>query len=146
MGVSPVLLKSHSKGGSTMFERASRMKYRFDTTKGMVSVEDLWDLPLTSGVDRPNLDDVARGLHKQLKTGDDVSFVIKEKKSDDTTQCKFDIVKHIIDVRIAENEAALKLKDIKDKKQQILGIIAQKENESLSQASIDDLKKMLESM
>lgn len=129
-----------------MFEKASRQKFRFDSPAGQLCTEDLWDLPLTSKANRANLDDIARGLHKQLKSGDDVSFVVKEKKSDEAVQLKFDIVKHVIDTRLAENEAAAKAQTIKEKKQQILSIIANKENEALSQASIDDLKKMLEAM
>ena len=30
-----------------MFEKAARLKLRFDTSKGLVTVEDLFDLPLT---------------------------------------------------------------------------------------------------
>ena len=31
-----------------MFEQAARLKLRFETSRGLLSVEDLWDLPLTS--------------------------------------------------------------------------------------------------
>jgi hypothetical protein len=31
-----------------IFEQATRAKIRFSTPVGMLSVEDLWDLPLTS--------------------------------------------------------------------------------------------------
>lgn len=129
-----------------MFEKASRQKIRFDSPKGMLTVEDLWDLPLSSGVGRANLDDIARALHKQTKSGDDVSFVVKERKSDETVQLKFDIVKHIIDVRLAENEANAKAQTLKEKKQYILGLIAQKELEADSAKSIEELKKIYETM
>ncbi len=29
-----------------MFEEASKLKLRFETTRGLVAVEDLWDIPL----------------------------------------------------------------------------------------------------
>ena len=85
-----------------MYEKALRMKLRFETPQGPLTVEDLWDLPLqTTRANRASLDDVARGLHLQLKSGADISFVDTAKKSDPTAQLKFDIAKHIIDVRLA---------------------------------------------
>lgn len=128
------------------FEQAARLKLRFSTAKGDLTVEDLWDLPLISTVNKPNLDDIARGLFGQLKSDANVSFVIPEQKSDSTTQLKFDVVKHIIDVRLAENAAAAAAKANREKRQLILSVIAQKENEQLLSASMDDLKKMLEAL
>jgi len=57
-----------------MFEKASRSKLRFMSTKGLLTVEDLWDIPLTSknGV---SLDDIAKSLHKQIKESEETSFV-----------------------------------------------------------------------
>ena len=129
-----------------MFMKASRLKLRFDSAVGKCSVEDLWDLPLTSTVGKPNLDDIARQLNKQMKNGDDVSFVIKEKKTDEITSLKFDIVKYIIDVRLGENAAAAAVKDLKDKKQQLLSLVAAKEVEALGSKSIDELKAMIGSL
>lgn len=129
-----------------MFEKASRLKLRFDTTKGQVTAEDLWDLPLTSTVGKANLDDVARALHKQLKSGDDVSFVDTAKKSDSIVQLKFDLVKYVIEVKLAENAARTQAAATADKKQRIMQILADRQDDSLKTASDDDLKKMLESM
>jgi len=126
-----------------MFEKAAKLKLRFDTTSGPLSVEDIWDLPLTSTKGKANLDDIARGLHKQLKSGDDVSFVVPTRKSDETIQLKFDLVKHVIDARLAENQAALLEKERADKKQRIMGIIAAKQDETLQGMSLDDLKKLM---
>ena len=126
-----------------MFEKATRLKLRFDTAAGLLSVEDLWDLPLTSTKGRANLDDIARGLNKQLKSGDDVSFVVTDRKSDETIQLKFDLVKHVIDVRLVENQAVLLQKERAEKKQRIMSIIADKQDESLKSMSLDDLKKLM---
>ena len=129
-----------------MFMKASRLKLRFDTPKGQLSVEDLWDLPLTSDTGKANLDDIARSIFKQLKATDDVSFVVKEQKSDEIVQLKMDIIKHIIDIRLVEKEAALLAKNNREKKQQILQIIAQKENEQLAGSSLDELKALAASL
>lgn len=128
-----------------MFEKASRAKIRFDASVGSLTVEDLWDLPLTSNK-RPNLDDIAKALFRQIKESDTESFVIKAKKADEITQLKFDIVRHVIDVRLQEIEESEKRKTASEKKQQILAIIAQKESEELRGTSLEELKKMAESL
>jgi hypothetical protein len=127
-----------------MFERATREKFRFETRTGLVSVEDLWDLPLTSHVGKPNLDDVARSLHKKLKSGDDVSFVETNRKSDDLTQAKFDLVRSIIETRLQENKEASEARGKSDRKQRLLALLAEKEDEGLRSKSADELRKMVE--
>lgn len=129
-----------------MFEEANRLKLRFDTPKGALTAEDLWDLPLTSTTGKANLDDIAKGLFRQLKDEENVSFVSPSKSKDKTVQMKFDIVKHIIDVRVAERNAAETARQNKEKKDMILGIIAQKENEKLTGASLEELRAMVESL
>lgn len=126
-----------------MFEKATRLKLRFDSSKGPLAAEDLWDLPLAQDPRRANLDDIAISLHRQLKNGEDVSFVDKEKKSDAIVQLKFDIVKHVIEVRLAERDLAATAKGNAEQKQKILGIIAEKEGESLKGKSLDELKAMV---
>jgi len=128
-----------------MFEKASRLKLRFSVANGNLSVEDLWELPLTH-LRHPNLDDIAKGLYREIKDSDIQSFVTETKASDGITQLKFDIVKHIIDVRKAEQAAAENAQANKVKKQQILALIAQKENEQMAGQSIEDLRKLAESL
>lgn len=126
-----------------MFEKASRIKLLFDTPKGMLTVSDLWDLPLTSQTGKTNLDDIARSLHSKLKNDSEVSFVVKDRKSDETVQLGFDIVKHIIDVKLAErDEAALKAENAA-KKQQIMALIANKKNDQLANMPLEELEKMV---
>jgi hypothetical protein len=130
-----------------MFEKSSRMKLRIDTPQGLISVEDLWDIPLTSKTGRANLDDIAKGLNKKLKEEGEVkSFVNKTEEVDESTQLMFDIAKHIIAVRLEENAAVNLAKANKDKKQQLLAIIALKEGEALAGKSLDELKKMVEDL
>ncbi len=129
-----------------MFEVATRKKLRLGTDKGDITIEDVWDLPLTSSNNRPNLDDIARGLHRQLKNDDNVSFGVKDRKSNPDIQLKFDLVKHIIDVKLAENESAAKERANKEQKQKILAIVAEKQDEGLKNMSVEDLLKMIDAL
>lgn len=127
-----------------MFEKAARRKLRFETAKGLLSVEDLWDLPLTGkGV---NLDAIAVALYAQLKNDLGVSFVNKTVSANDDVQLKFDIVKHIIDVRVEEANKATVARENAAKKQRILEILNQRQDDALRSASEDELRKMLETM
>lgn len=129
-----------------MFEKASRLKLRFPSPKGALTVEDLWDLPLTSSTGKANLDDLARTLHQQLESQKVGSFVTKAATADDRLQLQFNIVLRVIEVRLAENEAAAQREAARAKKQQIMEIIERKETEALSGASLDDLRAMLSSL
>jgi hypothetical protein len=129
-----------------IFEQATRAKIRFSTPVGMLSVEDLWDLPLTSTRARANLDDVARLLDAELKSTSSVSFVNDVSEVNAKTKLMFDVVIHVINTKIAEAKAAKSAADVREKKQKIMAIIERKQEESLSAASIDDLQQMLASL
>jgi hypothetical protein len=130
---------------TTIFEQAARLKLRFESSKGLLSAEDLWDLPLTS-VSKANLDDIARALFKQLQGTANVSFVNKEAKADAAVQLAFDVVKHVIDTRLVENAATALAQSNKEKKQRILAIIEGKEADALGASSIEDLRAMAASL
>lgn len=132
-----------------MFERAAREKFRFTTPQGMLTVEDLWDLPLTAraGSRVANLDDIAKELNKKVKATEEETFVPRRRKRADTVAAAMlEIVKHVITVKVEEEEAAETAKAAKDRKQLLLGLIAKKENEKLEQSSVDELRAMVEAL
>lgn len=130
-----------------MFEKATRLKVRFDSAQGKLSVEDLWDLPLTSKTNKANLDDVAKAVARSLKSSDnEESFVLKSTPSNNLDKLKLDIVKHVISVCLAENEASDTAAANRAKKQQILTIIANKQDGALAEKSIDELKALAETL
>ncbi len=130
-----------------MFEKAARLKLRFESSNGALSVEDLWDLPLTGGTaNKTNLDKIAMALSRQLKEEATESFVNKPPRPNGELQLKFDIVKHVIDVRMAEAEAAKNKADSKAKKDRIMEIIAKKQDAALENASTEELLKMVEAL
>lgn len=124
-----------------MFEQATRLKIRFETAKGALTVEDLWDLPLTSA-NRPNLNDIAKSLSRYLRENEE-DFVGTASKADTAAQLKFAIVKHVIGVRIAENEAAKTAADRRETKNRIMALIAEKQDENLRGKSLDELQAMV---
>lgn len=128
-----------------LFEKASKLKLRFASGKGLLSVEDLWDLPLTA-VSNTSLDSIAKGVNAQLKESETESFVISTPKADRILQLKLDILKHIIKIRLEELDVAKAAAFAKYKKQQIMAIIADKESETLKETSLDDLRKMLDEL
>lgn len=126
-----------------LFEATSRLKLRFDSKVGQLSVEDLWDLPLTSAT-KVNLDQIAVELNRQLK-GTEESFVSTGKKNA-VLEMKFELVKHIIGVRVAENQAKVDERNRAARKEQLEELIAQKKNEGLKAMSIEDLEAELRAL
>lgn len=124
---------------TNIFEYAVRNKVRFPF-KGMISVEDLWDLSLT------NLDSIYKTLNKQIKQSEEESLLDAKANVNTELEVQVAIIKHIVSVKLAEKEAAEKAYAKKEQKQKIMSIIAAKENEELQNSSIDDLKKMLDEL
>lgn len=126
-----------------MFEKVVRMKLRFDSPQGALSAEDLWDLPLTSTRGRANLNEVAKAIARQLKTEGEEDFVNPKSGADDILQLKLDTVKHVIQVRQAENEAERSATDRKEKKARLLELIARKQDQQLESKSMEELQEMV---
>jgi hypothetical protein len=125
-----------------MFEKASRLALRFSTPKGSLTVEDLWDLPLTSA-SGASLDNIAKGLNRQIKEATTESFVVKTSKADAELQLKFDIVKHVIEVRLAENEVAKNAAAKKAEKAKLLEVLSRKQDAALEQKTPEEIEQMI---
>lgn len=134
-----------SDNSVSIFEQASRRKLRFSTAIGLLSIEDLWTLDLTSARS-VSLDDVAKGLRRLLKETEDESFVVKASSRSTEVQLSFDIVKHIIDTRLAERDEAKTRADNRERKQKLQSLIAEKQDESLKAASVEELQAMVEAL
>ena len=124
---------------TNIFEYAVRNKVRFPF-KGMISVEDLWDLPLS------NLDSIYKILNKQVKQSEEESLLTTKINADKELEVQIAIVKHIVSVKLEEKEAMEKAAAKKAQKQKIMSIIATKEDEALRNSSVDDLRKMLDEL
>ena len=119
-----------------VFENATRGKYRF-SFKGSITVEDLWDLS------PQNLDTIYKALIKELKQEQEESLLSEKTKADTVLDEKISIIRYIVSVKLKEAEDKKNEKALKDQKQKILSIIADKEDSELKGKSIDELKNML---
>jgi len=128
-----------------MFEKASQMKLRFETKKGDLTTEELWDLPLTSknGV---SLDDIAKGINRSLRESSEESFVETPSKANSLLALKLDIVKHIIAKRLEATEEAKNAAAKKAEKEKLLTIKAAKQNKALEELSLEEIDKLLASL
>ena len=126
----------------SIFEHASKAKLRFQTVKGNLTVEQLWDLPLDKG--EVNLYQLATELlvDIQNKPEQALSFFKKTTSKNELAQLKFDIVKHIVTTKVAEIEdktnEAVKQSEIAE----LDRLIAAKEAEAKAGLSLDELKAM----
>lgn len=130
---------------TNLFEKATRQAIRFNTVKGDISVEDLWNLPLES-TKGPSLDSVAIACNRELKAVSEESFVKPRTTQNTDAQLKMDIVKYIIEVRQQENATARAAVERKAQKDKILRIMASKQDAALENSSIEDLQAMLEKL
>jgi hypothetical protein len=119
------------------FKEASRLKLRFSTERGLLSAEQLWDLPVTE------LDAVALNYEEQFRVSGKKSFLVKKSVKDKTIKLQFDIVLDVLTTKVEEMEAARDAKGIKEHNDKILNIIAEKQDEGLKNMSIKDLEKQL---
>ena len=119
------------------FKLASQLKLRFQTNKGLLSSEQLWDLTLSE------LDDLAVKFENDYKESGKKSFLVKRTNKDVVSKLKFDITLDILQTKVDESEAESKRLENKAHNAKILSLIAEKQNEELKTKSISDLKKLL---
>lgn len=122
-----------------IFERAVREKTRFNF-KGLISVEDLWDLSLE------NLDSIWVALETDLEKLPKKSLLETSTKQRNEIEFKQEIIKHIVETKKTEKLANEQSKANAAKKQMVLDIIEQKKNEDLKSMSLEELTKLAESL
>jgi hypothetical protein len=125
---------------TNIFEQASRLGLRFNSTKGTISTEDLWQLSLES------LDTLARGLNKELKESSEESFIQKRTTANRTLELRFEIVKHVIGVRLAEKEKRAKAAENATKRAELQELINKKHGLAREGKSIEELQAEMDAL
>lgn len=121
------------------FKEASKQKLRFQTSKGMLSTEQLWDLSQT------DLTNCIRNAKKTLKKNDDdeLGFLDEVSTVDKVEQLRFDVLKEVYLTKKEESAAARTAKETKEHNQKILELIQGKKEGELQNKSIAELEAML---
>lgn len=118
------------------YKLASREKLRFQTPKGLLSVEQLWDLSITE------LDALAVSLDNEYKESGKKSFIVKSSAKDKTAKLKFDIVLDVLSTKVDEKTAVAEAAADREHNKKIDALIAEKQDESLKGKSIAQLERM----
>ena len=134
---------------TTTIFTALEQKWRFPSKRGPLTIEDLFDLPLTKN-NGLNLDTVAIEINKQLqeKQGS-TSFVestVEKSAEINKLDTMLEIVKTIIKQRQDEHEYKLNKAALDSKRKELQRLINQKQNEALASLSVDELQQQLDAL
>ena len=128
-----------------IYKKASKKKLRFNTNRGVLSVEMLWDLPkeeIRELVIKAR--EAAKKSSGQMSDAE-LSFLDAPKAKATDDELRFEILKDIYLTKKNAEEKALKKAEIKANNKKVLELIARKQDEALEKKSIKELEKMLES-
>lgn len=123
-----------------MFEQALRKKYRYESDRGFLTTEQLWDLPLEE------LDSIAQKLSRECEEKGSKSFIKKGTALSADLAHKLEVVVHIINVKMREIEEAEGAEIRRQKIRRIEEIIQSKKDEELQSKSLDELIEMVEEL
>lgn len=119
-----------------LFKIANKKKYRFNY-KGVISVEDLWDLSVEE------LDKIYKSLKSMQKNASEESLLQTVSKEDKELLNKIEIIKIVVTDKLAAKERAQKAASQRAQNQRILEIMADKQDAALKEKSIEELQSML---
>jgi hypothetical protein len=129
-----------------MFEKATREAFRYPSAKGLITTEQLWELPLQSKT-AFDLDNVARVLNREIKAQGEESFV------DDTgnkvaqgLKERLAVVVHIINVKKTENAAAAAAATKRAERARLVELLHVRKEQDLMNKSPAEIQAMIDAL
>ena len=122
-----------------LFIKATKKNYQFPF-RGMINVIDLWELSVQS------LDLVFKSLNADYKKSEEESLLSTQTKESEELSEKIDIVKYIVNEKLAEKKAKEDAKKNREMKQRLLEIKAKRQDAALEGLSDAELDKMIQAM
>lgn len=127
------------KTTGNLFEIATRAKYRF-VYKGVITTEDLWDLDVVQ------LNDIFKFLKSEQRKATEDSLLAQPTPEDAVLENKIAIIRHIVSTKLDEARQADNAKELRDKRQKLMAIMAEKQDAALRAKTPEELQKMLDEM
>jgi hypothetical protein len=124
---------------TNIFEKATRNKFRFNF-RGLISVEDLWDLSVTQ------LDSIFKTLNAVKKTQSEDSLLDTPTKADTVVNAKIKIIKYIVAIKQAEAEVRKTASDRAAQRQKLMAILADKQDEETKSKSAAEVEAMIKEL
>ena len=129
-----------------IFKQATKLKLRFSSVRGDLTIEDLWDLPLTSKSNL-SLDGVGKPIQKALRESDEDSLVdVPTTSKNELNSLRLAIIKEIISVKQEENLIKQNQAAIESQKALLKQALASKKVDEINSLSVEEIKKRLASM
>jgi len=122
-----------------IFEQAIRLKVRFEY-KGLIGVEDLWDLSLEA------LDSIYKSLVKSVRQSKEEGLLHTKKREDEVLDLKIEVVKTVFVEKQKEAAERKSLVAKHQKKERLKEILEQKQNQDLLSLSTEDIKKLIDEL
>lgn len=119
------------------FKEASKLKLKFQTNKGLLTTEQLWDLTVVE------LDVLAVELDDKYKNSKSKSFIERRSSKNAGIKLQFDIVYEVLVTKQEEEAAATQAKEDKEHNKRIIELIAEKKDGELKTKSIKELEAMM---
>lgn len=128
-----------------MYKKAIQLKLRVNTFRGLLSVEQLWDLP------KEEIGELAKRTRKHIAdekgvSGDsELDFLKPAAQQEETSdELTFRILKDIYMTKRAEEDKAHRRTAARENNRKILELIARKQDQELENKSIEELEAMLQ--
>ena len=129
-----------------IFKQATKLKLRFSSVRGDLTIEDLWDLPLTSKSNL-SLDGVGKPIQKALRESDEDSLVdVPTTSKNELNSLRLAIIKEIISVKQEENLTKQNQAAIESQKALLKQALASKKVEEINSLSVEEIEKRIASL
>ncbi len=120
-----------------LFVKAAKTKFRFNSAKGQLATEHLFDLSLT------DLNTIAVELDTEIQKAGRKSFIATKTTSTTTLEDKLEILKFVISHKQSEEEERKNKKVVAERRELLKSLRDKKAIEKLENLSEEEIEKQL---